>query len=129
MGGPPRSSYLIGPVQLRELFNAQNFREKLLRGEVFQKRLKAMPADPSRRLPPGTLSVMSEYVDGRNRFLAEVHFYQHRDGTHTQHDPKRLILGGVALRAGPRTRRVRFLTAPVRSRIRAPRAAPAPPVT
>jgi hypothetical protein len=95
MSGPPEGSYLIGAVQLRALFNAQNFPEKLRRGEIFAKRTKSWPADQSRGLGPETLSIMCEYLDGRGRFIAEVHYYQRRGGPSTEHDPKQLVLGNT----------------------------------
>jgi hypothetical protein len=93
MSPPSRKVYPIGATELRKLFNAQNFTDRLLRGEVFEERVKSQPADRSRNLPPGTLSILSEYFDGQHNFIAQVHYYQPRGKPKTRPDPKQLVIG------------------------------------
>ncbi len=97
---------MIGAVELRERFNAQDFPAKLRNGEVTAVRTKSWPADQSRGLRPDTFTVMLEYyqwIEGKRTFVAEVHQYQKRGigGVQTRHDPKQLVIGDALYKLDP----------------------------
>src|SRR5262245_26450983 len=94
MAPPQRRVYPIPADELRRRFNAQNFAARIRRGEIFTRVTKTWPADGSRNLPANTFTIMTEYVDGMGRFVAETHHYQQRGGSfRTEPDPKQLVLG------------------------------------
>jgi hypothetical protein len=95
----PRQVYAIDAGALRARFNSAGFQAKLAESGVFAERVKTMPADQSRGLPPNTWTVMTEYctyAKGKRQVIAITHQYVQRVANPTrtwQPDPKLVVDG------------------------------------
>jgi hypothetical protein len=81
--------------EIRLLFNRARIWESVQSNDLDLRVIRVgKPAIP---MPPGTISVMAGIWDDRTK-IAEVHYYQHADGTlggSGKPDPKTLLVNGT----------------------------------
>jgi len=85
----------VTPAELRELFNAGRYHERVVANEMIATVESERPARPEANEPAGTISQMVWYHDASLRRVALIHQYLRRDGTlggSGRPDPKRLLL-------------------------------------
>lgn len=86
---------------LRCLFNRAGLYDRWLNGEFADLPPKKRTIPPgSTTAPPGSAFSVTAYYVGRadGVQVAEVHFFELSDGSHTEHDPKNLFLDSVHYR-------------------------------
>jgi len=97
----------IGRRELRELFNEQDFTDKIRRGVVSERLLASSPPAAASKFPHGTLSQRIAYIDGTGRQCAVIHRFKLPDGSlggSGLPDPKELLVNGILYKADPADR-------------------------
>ena len=90
-----RPSRRVTPQELRDLFNAGAYYERVASNELIATIESERPARTEANEPPGTLSQMVWYYDASLQRLALIHQYLRPDGSlggSGRPDPKRLLL-------------------------------------
>jgi len=102
MTNNPTTIRRITAQEMCEIFNREQYWEKLQRGELRAILLEdRVPALIQANEPPGTHSQMVSYRDSDDNEVARVHQYLRPDGTigaSGKPDPKRLLFDGVLYR-------------------------------
>ncbi len=94
-----RPRFVVSPRELRELFNAGRFWERVKEGELTEKLDRE--GHPSPRFsgePPCTRSQVIAYINSSGHRVAVVHQYLRKDGTlggSGKPDPKKLFQDGT----------------------------------
>jgi len=96
MNEPPKR--FVSPIELRKIFNDNNYWDRLRAGEFHKKKLDDDHAKPRPRIPRCTRSQILAYIDENGNWIAVVHQFLKRDGTlggGGRPDPKWLFHEGI----------------------------------
>jgi hypothetical protein len=85
--------------ELRQIFNSQNFWERVCSGELYaQVESQKHPCPIEANQPLCTWSQIVSYSDSNNQEVARVHQYKHPDGSigaSGRPDPVRILVDGI----------------------------------